>query len=149
MPISAPGSPTPDSCAPRDSSTSRSLSPSTGGGTSRNRPAPERRRDRRVALDVLANRFQQGYPYLCRVTDISRKGIRLYTFNEPELPSRHFSGLQFQLPGSPNLITASGVVVFEDATAGVVGIRFLHLSRDAGAAIEGYLASYVDRARAT
>jgi PilZ domain len=99
----------------------------------------DRRRHRRAPLDVLANRFQQGYPYLCRATDISRKGMRLYTFNEPQLAASHLSGLQFQLPGCSDVITASAEVVFEDAGSGVVGIRFLHLSKRADAAIDGYL----------
>jgi hypothetical protein len=99
----------------------------------------DRRRHRRAPLDVFANRFQHGYPYLCRVTDISRKGMRLYTFNEPQLPAANLSGLQFQLPGSSDVITASAEVVFENEASGVVGIRFLHLSKSADAAIDGYL----------
>ncbi len=92
-----------------------------------------------MPLDVLANRFQQGYPYLSRTTDISRQGIRLYTFNEPNLAPRAFTGLQFQLPDSPEVISADGEIVFEEAASGLVGIRFLHLSKAAGAAIDGYL----------
>jgi PilZ domain len=101
--------------------------------------ASERRRYRRAPVDVFANRFQQGYPYLCRATDISRKGMRLRTFNEPHLPASALSGLQFQLPGSADVITASAEVVFEDQASGVLGIRFLHLSKNAHAAIDGYL----------
>jgi hypothetical protein len=101
--------------------------------------ASERRRCRRAPVDVFANRFQQGYPYLCRATDISRKGMRLRTFNEPQLPASALSGLQFQLPGSAEVLTASAEVVFEDPASGVLGIRFLHLSKNAQAAIDGYL----------
>src|SRR5262245_20434623 len=35
----------------------------------------DRRVHRRAPLDVLANRFLDGYPYLCRATDISPRGI--------------------------------------------------------------------------
>jgi hypothetical protein len=98
----------------------------------------ERRSNRRAPIDVLANRFLDGYPYLCRATDISRRGMRLRRFNEPEARSR-FVGLQFQLPGCPDVITASGEVVSRDDTGRAVGIRFTHLSTAAAAAIDQFL----------
>jgi hypothetical protein len=94
----------------------------------------DRRRARRASLDVLANRFLDGYPYLCRATDISRGGLRLYRFNEPATPSR-FVGLQFQLPGCDEVLTASGEIVSEDGEARTIGVRFTHLPANAAAAI--------------
>jgi hypothetical protein len=38
----------------------------------------ERRADPRREIDVLMNRFLNGYPYLCRASDISRTGMRLH-----------------------------------------------------------------------
>jgi hypothetical protein len=101
--------------------------------------ASERRTTRRAPLDVLANRFLDGYPYLCRAMDISRRGIGLRRFNEPDGRSR-FVGLQFQLPGSDEVLTASGEVVSRDQSRQAVGIRFTHLSPSTAAAIERYLA---------
>lgn len=98
----------------------------------------DRRTNRRVPLDVLANRFLDGYPYLCRATDISRQGMRLRRFTEPDGRSRYV-GLQFQLPGSEEILTASGEVVFKDGDQ-AVGIRFTHLSPAAAAAIDRFLA---------
>ena len=98
----------------------------------------ERRTNHRVSLDVLANRFLDGYPYLCRATDISSKGIRLRRFNEPSVRSRYV-GLQFQLPGSDEVLTASGEVVSSDEGSQAVGIRFTHLSPNARKAIERFL----------
>ena len=99
----------------------------------------DRRSSRRVPLDVLANRFLDGYPYLCRATDISRHGIRVWRFTEPRSGSR-FVGLQFQLPGSDEVITASGEIVSSDDAERAVGIRFTQLTPNAAAAIERFLA---------
>jgi hypothetical protein len=99
----------------------------------------DRRSDRRVPLDVLANRFLDGYPYLCRTADISRQGMRLRRFNEPVSHSQ-FVGLQFQLPGSTDVITASGEIVSRDEGQRVLGIRFTHLAPNAAAAIDRFLA---------
>jgi hypothetical protein len=101
--------------------------------------ASDRRSDRRVPLDVLANRFLDGYPYLCRATDISRHGMRLRRFNEP-LSRSQFVGLQFQLPGSEEVITASGEIVSRDEGVRALGIRFTHLAPSAAAAIDRFLA---------
>ena len=98
----------------------------------------DRRHDRRAPIDVLANRFLDGYPYLCRATDISRSGLRLYRFNAPNTPSRYV-GLQFQLPGCDDVLTASGEIVSEDGDARTVGIRFTHLSAHAAAAIDRFM----------
>jgi hypothetical protein len=102
-------------------------------------PVSDRRSDHRAPLDVFANRFHEGYPYLCRVTDISRKGMRVCRFSEPRRFETRSIGLQFELPGCPDVLTASGQVVFEDSNSGVLGIRFLHLSNAVSAAIETYL----------
>ena len=39
--------------------------------------ASDRRGDDRRPVDLLINRFLNGYPYLCRATDISRSGMRM------------------------------------------------------------------------
>jgi hypothetical protein len=99
----------------------------------------ERRTNRRAPIDVFANRFLDGYPYLCRASDISRHGMRLHRFNEPEVRNRYV-GLQFQLPGSPEILTASGEVVFRDDGQRAIGVRFTHLPPAAAAAIDRFLA---------
>jgi hypothetical protein len=99
----------------------------------------DRRRERRAALDVFANRFLEGHPYLCHATDISRKGMRIRRLNEPSRCAGRFSGVQFQLPGCPDVFTASGEIVFEDPAARTLGIRFTHLSSAAAVAIDRFL----------
>jgi hypothetical protein len=101
----------------------------------------DRRHTERAPLDVLANRFLDGYPYLCRATDISAHGMRLWRFNQPHSASRYV-GLQFQLPGCDEVLTASGEIVFADDGDRTLGIRFTKLSASAAAAIERFVASH-------
>jgi hypothetical protein len=88
-----------------------------------------RRREDRRDVDLLVNRFLNGYPYLCRATDISRTGMRVVPLHEPTTKTR-FMGLQFQLPGSSEVVTASGEVVFAAEEGGAVGVRFTRLPQE-------------------
>ena len=97
---------------------------------------------------MLANRFVDGYPYLCRTTDISRLGMRLHRLHEPAANPRFvsgFVGLQFQLPGSGEILTAAGEVVRSDEASREVSLRFTQLPAQTAAAI----ASFVDHADAS
>jgi hypothetical protein len=105
-------------------------------------PSPqnrERRQGRRRRVDLLVNRFLNGYPYLCRATDLSRTGMRIMPLLEPEGAPRYM-GLQFQLPGTEDVITASGEAVFVSGERGPVGIRFTRLPSSAAALIDRFLA---------
>ncbi len=100
----------------------------------------DRRGDDRRPVDLLINRFLNGYPYMCRATDISRSGMRIVPMLEPtEAPK--FMGLQFQLPGIDDVITASGEAVFVADQKGAVGIRFTKLPSESRALIDRFLAS--------
>ena len=70
------------------------------------------------------NRFLNGYPYLCRASDISRTGMRIHPISGARAATR-FVGLQFQLPGCADVITASGEVVAGSRQGGPVR-RALH-----------------------
>ena len=100
----------------------------------------ERRREHRLPIDLFVNRFVNGYPYLCVAMDISRSGIRLQPLLEPTSAPALFMGLQFQLPGSPEIVTASGEAVCIDEDAGLVGVRFTRLPPASAAVIERFLA---------
>jgi hypothetical protein len=100
--------------------------------------ADNRRAAARAQVDVLANRFLGGYPYLCQVKDISRNGLRLHRLHEPERNFR-FVGLQFLVPGSEEVVTASAEVVFSDPGTGDVGLRFTQMSAAGAAAIERFV----------
>jgi len=96
----------------------------------------ERRRERRVRTDLFVNRFLNGHPYLCRMTNISRTGARLVPIIEPRLtPAPAYMGLQFQLPGRPEIVTASGEIVTTDGGR-AVGIRFTRLPASAASVID-------------
>ena len=100
----------------------------------------DRRAHRRASLDVFANHFLDGYPYLCRATDISPEGVRLLPVGAPATgadPRARFLGLQFQLPGCGEVLTASGEVVRGDARA--LGVRFTRVPAATAAAIDGFL----------
>lgn len=72
----------------------------------------DKRRQERVALDIFLNKYIGGVPYMVRSSDISRDGVGLAHLIEPEAPGRRV-GLQFQLPGSEEIIYAEGEVVRE------------------------------------
>jgi hypothetical protein len=102
-------------------------------------PPTDRRHHRRAKLDLLINRFLNGHPYMCRMTDISRTGARLVPIIEPSIsPPPLFMGLQFQLPGRPEVVTASGETITTGAGR-TVGIRFTNLPLDSAGAIEAFL----------
>jgi hypothetical protein len=100
----------------------------------------DRRSDPRREIDVLMNRFLNGYPYLSRATDISRTGMRIQPIGGAGATSK-FIGLQFQLPGSTEVITASGEVVSSDPHDGPVGIRFTRMPTISKERINRYLAN--------
>jgi hypothetical protein len=104
----------------------------------KSRPRPSNRRSHeRVALDCFVNRFINGQPYMCRMVDISRTGVRLVPMLEPRGRTPSHTGLQFQLPDRKDVLTASGEVISHEGRA--VGIRFTNLPPDAAWAIESYL----------
>ena len=105
--------------------------------------ASDRRTFARVGTDVYVNRFLNGHPYMCRMTDISRTGARLVPLLEPDTSrSPKFMGLQFQLPGSDEILTASGEMISLRAGSDngeTVGVRFTNLPPQAAWAIEAFL----------
>jgi hypothetical protein len=124
---------------------SQSLSSSSMSSASLVVRSSERRTHRRTPLDVFANRFLDGYPYLCRATDISPEGMCLRRLHEPALspgPRARFMGLQFQLPGSSEVLTASGEVVSHDDEQGTVGVRFTQLAPQTAQALRDFLARF-------
>lgn len=104
--------------------------------------ASDRRYHQRFKLDLLVNRFVEGHPYMCRMIDISRTGARLVPILEPasHRPPR-FTGLQFQLPGQLDILTASGEIMdgSEPFADRGLGVRFTNLPPDAAWAIEAFL----------
>ena len=50
-------------------------------------------------------------------------------------------GLQFQLPGTQEVLSASGEAVFKDTARGEIGVRFTRLPREARERLERFLAA--------
>jgi hypothetical protein len=105
---------------------------------------PDRRHNRRLPVDLLVNRFLDGYPYLCRVTDISRSGMRVVPLIEPSATGTprftpRFMGLQFQLPGTDEVLTGSGEEVFAEGERGSFGIRFTRLPSTTAAVLDRFM----------
>lgn len=97
-----------------------------------------RRQNRRAKVDLLVNRFLDGQPYICRVTDLSTSGLRLVPLIEPRSHHR-FMGLQLQLPGTDVVVTASAEVVNGlDGPSGT-GVRFTSLPAESEAALRQFL----------
>jgi hypothetical protein len=103
----------------------------------------DRRGERRRKVDLLVNRFLNGYPYLCRAMNISRTGMRVVPLGEPAVATQ-FMGLQFQLPGSEEVVTASGEAVFASGSRGPVGIRFTRMPRASAERIGRFVAGRHD-----
>ncbi len=105
--------------------------------------ASDRRGFQRIGTDLLVNRFVNGHPYMCRMTDISRTGARLVPLLEPKTDGApRFMGLQFQLPGQTEVLTASGETISiqnDDGTRESVGVRVTNLPPQAAWAIEAFL----------
>ena len=101
-----------------------------------------KRRTGRVPLDIYVNKYISGVPYMARTSDISREGLSLAHLIEPQLAGKRV-GLQFQLPGSEEVIYAEGEVVREwiDRAAEGSGIRFTLITERHKRMIE----KYVDR----
>ena len=100
--------------------------------------ASDRRSFARIGTDLYVNRFLNGHPYMCRMTDISRTGARLVPLLEPDTTrSPRFMGLQFQLPDRDDILTASGEAVMRDGR--MVGVRFTNLPPDAAWALESFV----------
>ncbi len=70
------------------------------------------RKGSRVPLDIYLNKYVSGVPYMTRSSDISSDGLGLVRLIEPQQDG-HRVGLQFQLPGSEEVIYAEGEVVRE------------------------------------
>ena len=90
-----------------------------------------KRKQGRVNLDIYLNKYVAGVPYMARTSDISREGVGLAHLIEPDLNGKRV-GLQFQLPGSEEVIYAEGEVVREwadlDHREEGSGVRFTLLT---------------------
>ncbi len=83
------------------------------------------RRQQRAPMDIFLNKIVGDEPFMCRSRDISTGGIYLSSLIEPELEGSEVH-LEFSLPGSSEVIWASGEIVRDVGSDGREGsgIRF-------------------------
>ncbi len=107
----------------------------------------DKRGVRRVPLDIYLNKFLDGVPYLARSRDISMEGIYLTRLIEPRFRGRRV-GLQFQLPGSEEVVYAEGEIArdVERASTEGIGVRFTLLTERHRKLIERYVSRHQDTA---
>jgi hypothetical protein len=107
----------------------------------------DKRTVRRVPLDIYLNKFLDGVPYLARSKDISLEGIYLTRLIEPRFRGRRV-GLQFQLPGTNEVVYAEGEIMrdADKIAAHGLGIRFTLLTERHRKLIERYISTHRDSA---
>jgi hypothetical protein len=103
----------------------------------------DKRKSRRAPLDIYLNKYMGGVPYMSRAADISQEGVSLARLLEPQHAARRV-GLQFQLPGSEEIIYAEGEVVREWVEAATArrersGVRFTLLTERHKKMIDAYV----------
>ncbi len=81
----------------------------------------EKRVEYRKPLDVLMNKYVGDEPFMVRSADISTTGIYLHKLIEPDLPEGSMVSLEFQLPGTEEVIWARGAVMRESRRWGTEG----------------------------
>ncbi len=106
-----------------------------------------KRKNARVPLDIYVNKYMGGVPYMARVADIGAEGVSLARLIEPEQRAQRV-GLQFQLPGSEEVIYAEGEVVREWVEAAPrherSGVRFTLLTERHRRMIDDYVTRNTD-----
>ncbi len=81
----------------------------------------EKRVEYRKPLDVFLNKYVGDEPYMVKAADISTTGIYLHKLIEPDLPEGSMVSLEFQLPGTDEVIWARGAVMRESRRWGTQG----------------------------
>jgi hypothetical protein len=99
---------------------------------------PENRRERRMTLNILLNKYIDGEPHVCRAVNVSRGGMLLYKVFEPDLDSSEVS-VEFQLPGSQRVLRADGVALAEHKWARAHGVRFTRMDSEDRLLLDRYL----------
>ena len=86
----------------------------------------ERRRRRRVPLDIFLNKIAMGVRHMVRAHDISEQGIFVRRLIEPEQLGQ-VCDLEFQLPGQEDTIWARARTI-RDVEDGAYALRFIAMS---------------------
>ncbi len=63
----------------------------------------ERRSSKRTRIDLMINKYIDGYPYACRAVDISKGGLLVERIREPK-HDRKFYPVEIGIPGMSDRI---------------------------------------------
>jgi hypothetical protein len=74
-------------------------------GALRSRRMMERRSAPRTRLDLFFNKYLDGHPHLCRLLDLSSRGLLARTVSEPKTKAEAFT-IELQLPGASTSVWA-------------------------------------------
>ncbi len=80
----------------------------------------ERRLQARSRIDILFNAFQDGLPALCAGHDLSEGGIGLRTLHDTRRSRSPFVEVEFELPGTHDVISARGRLRNRDGRLAVI-----------------------------
>lgn len=88
------------------------------------------RQHKRLSVDLFMNKFIGDEPFACRTKDLSQTGVYLRKLIEPSRADSDLVGLEFTLPGSQEVIWASGEIVRQAETTSEdgVAIRFVSMA---------------------
>lgn len=95
---------------------------------------PNRRDDRRIPLQTFLNEYVQERPYRGMILDLSEHGLRVQRLLRPTHRQSRVVQLEFELPGTNEIIWAKGEACFDElepAPFGPVGsgpVATLHSS---------------------
>jgi hypothetical protein len=98
----------------------------------------DHRRERRMPLNILLNKYIDGEPHTCRAVNLSRGGMLLYKVFEPDVPSAEVS-VEFQLPGSQRVLRADCITLAEHPWARAHGVRFTRMADEDKDLLERFL----------
>src|SRR5262245_34704831 len=98
----------------------------------------EKRRDRRIPIDIFVNKYIDGEPHVCRAVNISAGGMLLYKVFEPNFPHSEVS-LEFQLPGAHHILRIDGITLAEHPWARAHGVRFTRMADEDRTWLQGFL----------
>ncbi len=105
----------------------------------------ERRQGSRVEVDFFCNKYIKGRPYLCQASNLSSEGLMVHSFHEP-INEDSLVGLEFCLPHSEQVITASGKVVHKPDMGDTAGVLFTSIAWEYRQLITEYLQHKDDQA---
>jgi len=106
-----------------------------------------RRGNVRIPLRIMLKQYIQDTPADCISTDVGVSGIGVWRQMRPLEPWAREVGLEFELPGTSEVIWACGRIAFDHMTSTLqcTGIRFTTMANLHRSLLRDYVAEYRQR----